>query len=102
MNKALVLAGAEAKSLQSTMSDISSYSELPKNEVAAGSGLPWTIIVGQQTGRMASDEDQTQKNVVIARRQKKWVTPMIKKMLKKLIEINALPKPQSKINCLLA
>lgn len=97
MNKALVLAGAEAKSLQSSMSDISSYAELPKNEVAAGSGLPWTIIVGQQTGRMASDEDQTQKNVVIARRQKKWVTPMIKKMLKKLIEINALPKPQNKL-----
>ncbi len=97
MNKALVLAGAEAKSLQSAMSDISSYAELPKNEVAAGSGLPWTIIVGQQTGRMASDEDQTQKNVVIARRQKKWVTPMIKKTLKKLIEINALPKPSNKI-----
>tara|TARA_R110002020_G_scaffold475890_1_gene713727 strand:+ start:6076 stop:7497 length:1422 start_codon:yes stop_codon:yes gene_type:complete len=97
MNRALVLAGAEAKSLQATMSDTSSYSKLAENEVAAGSGLPWTIIVGQQTGRLASDEDQTQKNVVIERRQKKWVTPMVKKMLKKLIEINALPKPESKI-----
>lgn len=97
MNRALVLAGAEAKSLQATMSDTSSYSKLAENEVAAGSGLPWTIIVGQQTGRLASDEDQTQKNVVIERRQKKWVTPMVKKMLKKLIEINALPKPQNKI-----
>ncbi len=97
MNRALVLAGAEAKSLQSQMSDISSFTELAKNEVAAGSGLPWTIIVGQQTGRLASDEDQTQKNIVIQRRQKKWASSMVKKTLKHLVKYNALPMPTNKI-----
>ncbi|AUR85515.1 portal protein [Vibrio phage 1.076.O._10N.286.51.B7] len=98
MNKALVLAGAEAKSLQATMSDPKEYAQLAYNEIAAGSGIPLTIIIGMQTGRLASDEDQTQKNVLIQTRQKKWNTPMIKKFLKRLIKHNALPQPTGKIN----
>ena len=98
MNKALVLAGAEAKSLQATMSDPKEYAQLAYNEIAAGSGIPLTIIIGMQTGRLASDEDQTQKNVLIQTRQKKWNTPMIKKFLKRLIKYNALPRPTGKIN----
>lgn len=95
MNKALVLAGAEAKSLQASMSDPKEYAQLAYNEVASGSGLPLTIIIGMQTGRLASDEDQTQKKVIIATRQKKWATPMILKMLDHLIKHNALPKPEN-------
>ena len=85
--------GAEAKSLQATMSDPKEYAQLAYNEIAAGSGIPLTIIIGMQTGRLASDEDQTQKNVLIQTRQKKWNTPMIKKFLKRLIKYNALPRP---------
>lgn len=97
MNKALVLAGAEAKSLQAAMSDPKEHAALCQTEVSAGSGLPWTVIAGQQTGRLASDEDQTQKQTLIATRQKKWNSTMIKKMLKHLIQYNALPKPVDKI-----
>ena len=92
MNPALVLAGAEAKTMQSNMSDPKEYSQLAYNEVAAGSELPLTIIIGMQTGRLASDEDQTQKQIVIQKRQKKWATPMVKKTVKHLIKYNALPQ----------
>ena len=80
------------------MSDPKEYAQLAYNEIAAGSGIPLTIIIGMQTGRLASDEDQTQKNVLIQTRQKKWNTPMIKKFLKRLIKYNALPRPTGKIN----
>lgn len=99
INKVLITAGAEAKSLQASMTDPKEFLQAGYNEVAAGSGLPLTIIIGMQTGRLASDEDQTQKTVLIQTRQKKWCTPMIKKMLKHLIKHNALPQPSSgKVN----
>lgn len=93
MNKALVLAGAEAKSLQAAMADPKEHAALCEKEIATGSGIAQTILFGQQTGRLASDEDQTQKQTLITMRQKKWVGPgIIKKTLKHLIKYNALPK----------
>ena len=97
MNKALVLAGADAKMLQSQIADPKEFAQMCKEEIAAGSGIPLTIIVGMQTGRLASDEDQTQKNVMIKTRQNKWGDHMIKKTLEWLIKYGALPQPEGKI-----
>lgn len=98
MNQQLVLAGAEAKTLQSSMVNPKEYLQAAYNEVAAGCGLPLTILIGQQTGRLASDEDQSQKNVLISARQKNWGSSMVEKMLNHLVKYGALPEPKGQIN----
>ena len=97
MNGTYVVAGGDLNAIQSQMTDPKEYAQISFNKVAAGSQLPMTVIIGMQTGRLASDEDQTQKNVLIKKRQRKWATPMIKKTLKHLIKYNALPQPDNKI-----
>jgi len=76
-DSALVLQGGEATTLQTTVSDLSPQFEISANIFAASVGMPFTILFGQQTGRLASDEDQKEMNARAAARQDDTLTPML-------------------------
>lgn len=76
-DSALVLQNAEATTLQTAVADLSPQFEISANIFAASVGMPFTILFGQQTGRLASDEDQKEMNARAAARQDDTLTPML-------------------------
>lgn len=76
-DSALVLQNAEATTLQTAVADLSPQFEISANIFAASVGMPFTILFGQQTGRLASDEDQKEMNACAAARQGDTLTPML-------------------------
>jgi len=73
----MVLQGGEATTLQTAVADLSPQFEISANIFAASVGMPFTILFGQQTGRLASDEDQKEMNARAAARQDDTLTPML-------------------------
>lgn len=49
--------GMEAKTLESNLSSPKEHFAIALNDVAASSKIPATILIGQQTGRLASEQD---------------------------------------------
>ncbi len=74
---AIVMQGGKAETLQTQVADLSPQFEISANIFAASVGMPFTIIFGQQTGRLASDEDQKEMNARAAARQDDTLTPML-------------------------
>lgn len=58
-NNSLMLLGAKANNLQSSLQDPYNYWQICMNEIAACTGIPVTILIGQ-IPPPASDEDQKQ------------------------------------------
>lgn len=73
----MVLQGGEATTLQTQVADLSPQFQIAANLFAASVGIPSTILFGQQTGRLASDEDQKEMNARAAARQMDVLTPML-------------------------
>ena len=73
----MVLQGGEATTLQTQVSDLSPQWLVAANEFAASVGIPFTIQFGQQTGRLASDEDQKEMNARADGRRKNVLTPAL-------------------------
>ena len=61
------------------------------NDVAAGSKIPATILTGQQTGRLASDEDSANYLAVVQSRRENFMTDMIMNVFAWLIKWGILP-----------
>lgn len=57
MRRTLFVPGLETEALQSSLSNPKEFFMNALNDVSAASGIPATILIGQQTGRLASSED---------------------------------------------
>lgn len=57
-DSAMMLQGAKAYTLQTTLFDPSGPWTVAANQFSASVQIPFTILFGQQTGRLASDQDQ--------------------------------------------
>lgn len=77
MRRGMWTPGMEAKVLQSTMTNPKEPFNVALNDVAAGSKIPATILIGQQTGRLASDEDSKQFLAMVQSRRENFCTPGI-------------------------
>ena len=77
--------------LQSALADPTPPWTIAVNEIAAAEEVPVTILIGQQTGRLASDEDQTHFAQMIMSRRENFATSMVMDVVKRMIKINALP-----------
>jgi hypothetical protein len=73
----MVLQGGKATTLQTQPADLSPQFQIAANLFSASVGMPFTILFGQQTGRLASDEDQKEMNARAAARQLDVLTPML-------------------------
>ena len=93
----LTLYGMDAHQLQSTLSDPTAPFTNALNIYAASISIPATILIGQQTGRLASDEDQADWSQTAASRRVNTLTPSITSFLQYLIERGILSKPNAEI-----
>lgn len=89
-NDMLLLQNAEATTLDTTIADPKSAWYLGLHEIAALEETPSTILIGQQTGRLASDEDNSYFNNTIKTRRQNWGESMIFTFIDRMTEIGAL------------
>jgi hypothetical protein len=73
----MVLQGGKATTLQTQPADLSPQFGIAANLFSASVGIPFTVLFGQQTGRLASDEDQKEMNARAAARRENTLTPML-------------------------
>lgn len=80
----IVMQGGEASTLQTTISDPTGPWTIAANEFAASVRIPFTILFGQQTGRLASDEDKSDLANRCSSRQEVELTPMLEELVRRL------------------
>lgn len=67
------------------------YFDSALNDVAAGSGIPATILIGKQTGRLASEEDGRAFLSKMNSRREEFGTELVRTVLDRLIVLGILP-----------
>lgn len=91
IDSAIAMAGGEAKTLQTTMIDPEGAWTVAANTFAASVRIPFTILFGQQTGRLASNEDQADFNARAKGRRENDLTPMILQFIRRMQACGAMP-----------
>lgn len=81
IDSSMVTQGGDATTLQTTISDPTGAWTLAANLFAASVQIPFTILFGQQTGRLASDEDKADFINRCVSRQVNSLTPAIEEFL---------------------
>ena len=82
--------GMDVQTLNSTLADPQAPFTIALNGYAASINIPATILIGQQTGRLASDEDQTEWAETAKSRCENVLTPMIIEFFDYMIGIGAM------------
>lgn len=83
-DSSIVLQGGKASTLQTQVANPQYSFEVAANLFAASVRLPFTILFGQQTGRLASNEDKADAIARYKERQKNELTPMIKEFVTRM------------------
>lgn len=96
-DNSLLIAGMKANAMQSSIADPLNHWTICMNEVAASQGIPVTILIGQMTGRLASDEDQKQLGKFKQDRCNNLLTPMLHRLFAHMAKHNLLPLPSAPI-----
>lgn len=89
---AVVTQGAEVTTLQTVVSDLSPQFEIAANLFAASVRIPFTVLFGQQTGRLASDEDKADFGARCASRQANDLTPMLEEFVRRMQAAGVIEK----------
>ena len=84
IDASIVTQGAEATTLQTLQAQPQEAFEVAANLFAASVRIPYTILFGQQTGRLASDQDQQDMNARCESRQDAELTPMIEQFVERM------------------
>lgn len=77
IDSAIVTQGAKAGVLQTATSDPTGAFQLAANIFSASVQIPFVVLFGQQTGRLASDQDKADMNARCKSRQANELTPML-------------------------
>lgn len=80
----IVMQGGTASTLQTTTHDPKPSFEVAANLFAASVRLPFTVLFGQQTGRLASDEDKADYAARAKSRQSNELTPMLEQFVRRM------------------
>jgi hypothetical protein len=94
---AIVLQGAKVTTLQTTIADPTGPWAVPANEFAASVQLPFTVLFGQQTGRLASDQDKTDTANRCGSRRLNECEPMLTEFIHRMQAATLLPAGEFKI-----
>ena len=92
IDAAMFTMGADAKVLAVTPADPKPTWEVAANQFAASMALPFTVIFGQQTGRLASDEDKMQEAMTAKQRRETWVDYVISMFVERMIQFGIVDK----------
>lgn len=91
MRRAMWTPGLEAKALESNLAQPKDFFMNALNDVAAASKIPATILIGQQTGRLASTEDSRHFLSMVNSRRENFLSEVIIDVLDWLIANGILP-----------
>lgn len=80
----IVMQGGTASTLQTTTHDPKPSFEVAANLFAASVRLPFTVLFGQQTGRLASDVDKADYAARAKSRQANELTPMLEQFIRRM------------------
>lgn len=80
----IVMQGGTASTLQTTTHDPKPSFEVAANLFSASVRLPFTVLFGQQTGRLASDEDKADYAARAKSRQANELTPMLEQFVRRM------------------
>lgn len=83
-DSSIVMQGGKAATLQTTASDPTGAWILAASLFAASVQIPMTVIFGQQTGRLASDEDKADMVARCKSRQRNELTPMLREFVTRM------------------
>lgn len=92
IDAAIVTSGASVTPLSAPVPDPMNVWQVAANEVVSSAQLPFTIVFGQQTGRLASDQDQKDYAVLGAARQEKFIDYKIHALIDNLAAARAIEK----------
>lgn len=84
IDSAIVTQGAKADVLHTTVSDPTGAFQLAANLFSSSVQIPFTVLFGQQTGRLASDQDKADMLARCKSRQATELTPMIEEFIKRM------------------
>ena len=84
VDASVAVQGGDVGTLQTTMHDPRGAWEIAANTYAAAVGIPFTILFGQQTGRLASDEDKAADNARCKSRQRNLLTGAVTAVIRRL------------------
>ena len=80
----IVMQGGTAQTLQTSTHDPKPSFEVAANLFAASVRIPFVILFGQQTGRLASDEDKADFAARAKSRQTNELTPMLEQFVRRM------------------
>lgn len=86
MRRALWTPGLDPTTLDSNLADPQGFFDAALADVAAASKIPATILIGKQTGRLASNEDSRHYLSIINSRRENYQTDLIKDHIDWLME----------------
>lgn len=92
VDAAIVTAGADVSTLQTQVADPRGAFEVAAGQFAAAVRIPYTILFGQQTGRLASDEDRADFAARIKSRQETTLTPLLRAFVGRMQAAGILPQ----------
>lgn len=95
IDSALITQEGDASVLSVAASDPTSTWMVAANEFAASIQIPFTILFGQQTGRLASDEDKTDWANRCNGRRNGFLSDVITQILERFWTVGIIPPPKS-------
>lgn len=90
--------GMEANTLESSLVQPKEFFMNALNDVAAGSKIPATILIGQQTGRLASNEDSRSLLSNVQSRRENFQTVIVRDVLRWLMKFGIIAKADFEID----
>lgn len=92
IDAAMFTMGADVQVLSVTPADPKSTWEVAANQFCASIQKPFTIVFGQQTGRLASDEDKNDNALTAQQRRESWINYILSVFVDRMISFGILDK----------
>lgn len=98
LQRYIALTNLTVKPLVPALADPSPHVEQHLRVIAMTLGVPYRVLAGSEVGQLASVQDATTWNRRVFRRQTLYLDPMlVRPFVTKLVVLNALPKPKSRL-----
>lgn len=89
--------GMDTKILESSLANPKEFFANALNDVSAASKIPSTILIGQQTGRLASNEDSRHFLSMVNSRRENFMTQMIRDVIDWFVTYGVLPMAEYQV-----
>jgi len=95
LQRSLKLQGVKANQLSVQIADPSKHFDIQVKLISAATGIPVRILIGAESGELASSQDETAWNSKVEERRIDYAEPLIlRPFIDKMIETGVLPEPK--------